>query len=260
MFEWAFLIKKILAAFCMPLPLLVFLLGIVGLLSWRRKIFLAKSLGVFSALFFYLISIQATGDFFASKLENQYPSYQKEKNELVAYVLVLGSSHESDSTQPISSLLSSSGLQRLVEGIRVYRLNPGAKLLLSGYRFNDEISHAQALKKVALHFGVPEKDMILADEPKDTREEAEYWTDLAQDKSLAIVTSASHMPRSMFLFRLVKKTEGLTLTLIPAPTDYISHKNVKRSWQDWFPSGHNIDQVERVWHEYLGILWAYIAS
>lgn len=260
MFELAFLIKKLVTAFCMPLPVLVLLLCFAGILYWRKKFLLAKSLGVFSIVFFYLISIQATGDFFASKLENQYPSYQKQKNQVVDYVLVLGSDHTSDSSQPISTLLSSSGMKRLVEGIRVYRLNPGAKLLLSGYRGRDEISHAQALKKMARHFGVPENDMILAGEVKDTQEEADHWANLAKGKNLVVVTSASHMPRSMYLFQQVKKAKGLNIQLTPAPTDYISHKTTVLVWKDWFPSGRNIYKVERVWHEYLGLLWATLAS
>jgi uncharacterized SAM-binding protein YcdF (DUF218 family) len=260
MFEWTFLIKKIVAAFCMPLPVLVLLLCLAGILYWRQKIVLAKCVGVFSIVFFYLISIPATGNFFASKLESQYLSYQKQKNQVADFVLVLGSSHTSDSSQPISSLLSSSGLKRLVEGIRVYNLNPGSKLLLSGYRFNDEISHAQALKKVSRHFGVPKNDMILEGNVKDTKEEAEHWSNLVKGKNLVVVTSASHMPRSMYLFQEVKKVKGLNIRLIPAPTDYISHNTSVLYWKDWFPAGRNISNVEKVWHEYLGIFWAYLAA
>ncbi|MFT6904475.1 MAG: uncharacterized SAM-binding protein YcdF (DUF218 family) [Oleiphilaceae bacterium] len=260
MFEWAFLVKKIVAAFCMPLPMLVLLLCLAGILYWRKKFLIAKSIGVFSIVFFYLISIQVTSNFFASKLEYQYPSYQKQKNERVDFVLVLGSWHSSDSNQPISTLLSSSGLKRLVEGIRVYRLNSGSKLLLSGYALNDEISHAQALKKVAIHLGVPESDMILAGDVKDTNEEAYHWANLAKGKSLVVVTSASHMPRSMYLFQQVEKSKGLKLHLIAAPTDYVSHKELVLFWRSWFPSGANISYFERVWHEYLGIFWAYLAG
>tara|TARA_R110002167_G_scaffold126558_6_gene307369 strand:- start:868 stop:1650 length:783 start_codon:yes stop_codon:yes gene_type:complete len=260
MLEWGFLAKKIIAAFCMPLSLLVLMLGLAFLLYWRKKFFLAKSLAVFSVLFLYLISIQVTSDFLNSNLENQYSLYQKNKHETADYVLVLGSAHVSDKSQPISSLLSSSGLMRLVEGIRVYRLNPGSRLLLSGFSFSDEVSHAQALKRVASHFGVPENDMILDGLAKDTKEEADHWIKLAEGKSLVLVTSASHMPRSMYLFQNAIAKQSLKLELIAAPTDYISHKESVLKWQSWFPSGRYIYNVERAWHEYLGIFWAYLAS
>ena len=55
MWEWGFLVKKLIAAFCMPLPLLVLMLCLTGLLYWRKKFILAKCLGVFSALFLYAL-------------------------------------------------------------------------------------------------------------------------------------------------------------------------------------------------------------
>lgn len=261
MFEWSFLLKKLVAAFCMPLPLFCILISLAIILFWRRKYLFAKSLSIFSLLFLYLISIQASGDFLANKLEYQYPQYQKNQNaKHLDYVLVLGSGHTSDPKQPISSLLSSAGMSRLVEGIRVHRLNPGSKLLLSGYRFDDDISHAQALKNVALYFGVQAKDIILAEQVKDTQEEAKHWITFAQNKSLALITSASHMPRSMLLFKNIQKNSQHFGAIIPAPTNYLSASKPKKSWRSWFPSGRNMHTVERVWHEYLGLLWAKLVA
>lgn len=258
MLEWSFILKKMVAAVCMPLPLFFLLAAFALVMFWRRKFVLAKVFSVVSGVFLYLISIQITGDILANTLESQYPQYQK--NENLDYVLVLGSGHVSDASQPISSLLSSAGLSRLVEGVRIYRLNPGSKLLLSGYRFNDEISHAQALKKVALHFGVPASDMVLAENVKDTQEEARHWMTFAAGKSLALITSASHMPRSMFLFKNAQKSNNIKTKLTPAPTDYIGHRTSKRVWKSWFPSGRYLERVERLWHEYLGLLWAKLVA
>jgi len=258
MLEWSFILKKMVAAVCMPLPLFFLLITVSLILFWRRKFVFAKVFSVISVIFLYLISIQVTGDLLANTLERQYPQYHKNKN--LDYVLVLGSGHVSDASQPISSLLSSAGLSRLVEGVRIYRLNPGSKLLLSGYRFNDEISHAHALKKVALHFGVPASDMVLAEHVKDTQEEASHWVTFAAGKSLALVTSASHMPRSMFLFKNAQKSHKIKATLTPAPTDFISHRSATRVWKSWFPSGRYLERVERIWHEQLGLLWAKLVA
>lgn len=260
MIEWSFWLKKIVAAFCMPVPLFLAFLLLTAVFYFLKYKNIARCLLGFSFLFFYIISIKPTGHYLASQLENQYSSYQKVSAEALDYVLVLGSAHVSDNAQPISSLLSSSGLMRLMEGVRVYRLNPGAKLLLSGYRFRDEISHAEALKKVAMYFGVPEKDIVLAKQVKDTQEEATHWAGYAQGKRLAVVTSASHMPRSIYLFKQANLDKKLGLRLYPSPTDYISHRNTTFNWKDWFPSGQSIFRLERVWHELLGILWAKLNS
>lgn len=260
MFDGGFVLKKLITAFCMPLPLLCLLIFFSIFLFLIGKKKLARVLLGFAAVFFYLISIQPSANFLISHLENQYPSYQKKQHELLDYVLVLGSAHVSDSSQPITSLLIPSGLLRLSEGVRVYKLNPGSKLLLSGYSAQDEITHAEALKKVALHFGVPEQDMILDGKVKDTKEESMHWVTVAKNKRMALVTSASHMPRSMYLFDVAQLEAGYRVDIIPAPTDYISHQNSKFSWKDWFPSGRNIETVERAWHEYLGLMWAYLRS
>lgn len=258
MLEGLFIVKKIVAAVCMPLPLFFIMSCLALLMYWRKQLVLAKSLSILSGLFLYLISIQITGDTLANSLEAQYPRYQAD--QVVPYVLVLGSAHYSDPEQPISSLLSSAGLKRLVEGVHIYRQNPGAKLLVSGYRFDDDISQALALKKVALHFGVPTHDIILAEQVKDTQEEAAYWIEFVKNESLVLVTTAIHMPRSLFLFKKEQEKQHFLGPIYPAPADHISHNDNRLTWQSWFPSARNMHRVERVWHEYLGLLWAKLIA
>lgn len=260
MIEWGFLAKKIISAGLMPLSLCLLLLLMALILYSRKKTGIAKIVAGFALLFFYLISIQPTGDFLAGRLESQYPTYIHNKSRTVDYVLVLGGVHTTDKARPISSLLSSTSLMRLVEGIRVYRLNPGAKLLLSGSGFGDTLSNAQAAKKVARHFGIAEKDIYLAEKVKDTHEEARYWSEFADGKRMALVTSASHMPRAMFLFETMKQRYSLTLTIQPAPTNFTSQASPMITWQSWIPSGRHISRVERAWHEYLGLLWAKLLA
>jgi len=260
MAELGFLLKKIITAFCMPLPLAALLL-MLGLLLWRSgRVFPGKALALFSLLLVYVLSIHPTAEWMAGYLERQYPSYQHSEQQDIDYVLVLGSSHESDDTQPITSFLSSIGLTRLMEGLRIYHLNPESKLLFSGYSGRDQVSHARALQTVANYLGVPDGDMILAEEVKDTREEAEHWLSVVQNKALVVVTSATHMPRSMYLFEQATRNSPYQPMIFPGPTDYISHQNSAFSWDDWFPAGRNLYRVERAWHEYLGLFWAKLNS
>lgn len=260
MAELGFLLKKIITAFCMPLPLAALLL-VIGLLLWRSgRVLTGKTLAFFSLLFVYILSIHPTAEWMAGYLERQYPSYQHSDRQDIDYVLVLGSSHMSDDAQPITSFLSSIGLTRLMEGLRIYQLNPGSKLLFSGYSGRDQMSHAQALKHVANYLGVPEGDMILEEGVKDTREEAEHWLSVVQNKSLVVVTSATHMPRSMYLFEQAARNSPYQPMIFPGPTEYISHQNSAFSWDGWFPAGRNLYRVERAWHEYLGLFWAKLNS
>lgn len=260
MLELGFMLKKVVTAFCMPLPLAALLL-LLGILLWRfGRAAYGKALVLLSLVFVYSVSIHPTAEMMAGYLEQQYPSYQQPLAKPVDYVLVLGSTHITDAEQPITSLLSSTGLMRLMEGVRIYRLNPGAKLLLSGYSGRDEVSHALALKQVASYLGIPDKDMILEEGVKDTREEARHWVNVVQDKSLVVVTSATHMPRSMYLFKEAVLESAYQPKIYPGPTDFISHQHSQLKWDSWFPSGKYLYRVERAWHEYLGLMWAKLSG
>ncbi len=83
--------------------------------------------------------------------------------------------------------------------------------------------------------------------PRDTQEEAKAAKELLGDEPFILVTSASHMTRSMNFF----KNEGLTP--IPAPTNHlasIKHPN----YTDFFSSDALV-KSRIVFHEVLGMVW-----
>jgi uncharacterized SAM-binding protein YcdF (DUF218 family) len=125
---------------------------------------------------------------------------------------VLGHGHVSTEELPVTSQLSSTGVVRLAEGIRIYRLNPGSKLILTGFPGRDPVSYTEIIKELALGLGVPAEDILTFSGPKNTAEEAQLLAAQFADASLVLVTSAAHMPRAMALFH------GAGLHPIPAPT------------------------------------------
>jgi uncharacterized SAM-binding protein YcdF (DUF218 family) len=251
-----FLIKKLLSAILMPFPLGFIILALavcIFYLGYRR---LAKGLGIGVIITWFTLSLSPVSTLIAAPLEYEFPKYNKQK---VKYVVVLGGYHNSDERMPVSSLLSSTSLMRLSEGMHVYRMNPGAKLLLSGYKSSDTISNAEAMAKVAQAFGIPKKDIVMAKQPKDTAEEAAHWAqylnkNMTKDQRFALITSAMHIPRAMYLFQ----SQGLQP--IPAPTEFRTGGHHGLSWRSWFPKARNLTLVESAWHEYLGKLWATIRS
>jgi len=72
------------------------------------------------------------------------------------------------------------------------------------------------------------------------------------NEKFILVTSASHMPRSMALF------EKLDMQPIPAPTDYGVRKRQGVSPGMFFPSADNLRKAEKAFHEYLGLAWGKI--
>jgi uncharacterized SAM-binding protein YcdF (DUF218 family) len=168
----------------------------------------------------------------------------------VKLIVVLGGGHVSDPKLPITSQISEPSLVRLVEGIRIHRGLPGSKLVLSGGKPFETISNAEIMAGVAIAIGVKNQDLILEDISKDTEDEARLIQEIVGQEQFILVTSASHMPRSMALFK------KLEMDPIPAPTDYLVKESLEMNPNKFYPRAENLDRAERAFHEYLGLAWA----
>lgn len=166
-------------------------------------------------------------------------------------VLVLGSGHTADPDLPPLAQLSSTALQRLTEGIRIFDQIPEARLIVSGYGDDSARSQAEVLQDAAISLGVPEARIARQSEPTTTEEEAKaYKSTFGTDRQLILVTSAAHMPRAIYLFRKTGSDP------IPAPTGYEVLNDPTEPF-DWdFFSTRNFRKVEAALHEYIGMLWA----
>ncbi|MCG8609926.1 MAG: YdcF family protein [Pseudomonadales bacterium] len=246
--EMVFLFKKVVGSALMPMPAALILLLLAGLM--RRFSFRRCSLGltVLAGVQLFLFSWPPVSGFLMMPLENSYPAYREQP---VDYVVVLGGGHREDERIPVTSLLTSYSTSRLLEGIRIYRQNPGSTLYLSGYQgMTGRISNAEAMRRLALALGVPEGDMILESRPKDTATEAVWVKAHLGANRFALVTSASHMRRAVALF------QGQGLNPVPAPTDYLVKRNGKSNLFALVPSSGALATSERALHEYLGYAWA----
>ena len=230
----------------MPLPGLL-LIGFIGLfILWfsKRKGF-ASLLLTFSLVGIFLLSFQPITAPLLKSTERIYPSYISPEAP-VEYILVLGNGHVvDDDISPISEL-SRAAVMRLTEGIRIYRMYPGAKLILSGYKGGTSVSHARMMARVALSLGVNKSDILLLESARDTHEEAIQTLNSVGNKTLVLVTSASHMPRAMTEFKKL----GMNPT--PAPTNYLAHSEIKQPWEKYAPKAKYLEQSERFWYEQMG--------
>jgi uncharacterized SAM-binding protein YcdF (DUF218 family) len=77
----------------------------------------------------------------------------------------------------------------------------------------------------------------------------EYKRLFGDSTHLILVTSASHMPRSVSIF----KRAGLSP--VPAPANHLVKKPEVKPLLWWFPSSKNIEKSESAIHEYVGMLW-----
>ncbi|ENM5776338.1 envelope biogenesis factor ElyC [Vibrio mimicus] len=244
-----FELKKIFSSLLMPLPALL-IIGFVGLMlimfTAKRKT--GCLVVLFSLTGLFLVSFQPVATRLLMPLERTYTAFLPVEGT-IDYVMVLGNGHVVDDDIPPTSELSRAALMRLTEGIRISRMYPGSKMILSGYAGGSEFSHARMMARVALALGVPKSDIILLETAKDTWEEARQAAAFVQQKRMVLVTSASHMKRAM------REFESAGLTPIPAPTNYLGHLNIAQPWDKYIPKARYLEQTEQYWYETLGLLW-----
>lgn len=194
-------------------------------------------------------------------LERKYKAYPTEISlkenasesirEPIKYVVVLGGGHTSDPNLPLTGQIGKETLIRLTEGILIHRKNAGSKLILSGGSVYDPVANATIMAELAIQLGVNRSAIITEAESKDTKDEARIIRGIVGNNLFVLVTSASHMPRSMAMFK------RFGMDPIPAPTGHnIKKSQGTRSPGSFFPKASNLRKAEKTVYEYLGIIWA----
>ena len=248
------LLKKIVSPLLYPLPLCIeiLLLGLIVLWFTRKqktgKVVVSLGVALLAAL-----SYDAVSNALLRPLEYKYDSPRNLVEISDAkWVVVLGGGHISDSRVPITSQISDTSLVRLVEGIRLHKMLPGSKLILSGGGVFDPVPNAKIMADVATAIGVDKEDLILESVSRDTKDEARLIQKIVGSDRFVLVTSASHMPRSVSLF------QKLGMKPIPAPTAHQVKERQAMNPDMFFPSADNLRKTKMAFHEYLGSVWARI--
>ncbi|WP_372943130.1 YdcF family protein [Shewanella sp.] len=245
-----FWLKKVLSQLVMPIPLTVLLLLLAACL-WRSQRQWFLKLGKISlslAIAVLLLCSQSQVSYWlAHSLESRYAT-----NNLImvepCVVMVLGSSHIEKPGLTAVQQLSATALARLSEGIRQLSLGQQCKLVVSGYSGGlQPTPHASIMAKAAIELGVNPTNIIKFDQPKDTIEEAYALQELIGHHPFKLVTSATHMPRAMSIFR------QLGMQPQAAPTDFIARQGF---W--WRLDADQLLAAQRAIHEYVGMLWLSI--
>ncbi len=242
-----FLFKKIVSAFLLPIPIGLFLLLIAFYFLITNSYSKAKIFLFLALSWFVLLSFQPISNAIINPLENSHKALLDIPK--VNYVLVLGSGHTTNENLSITSELSHVAIVRLNEGLRIYKKLDNAKLIVSGYKGFDKNFHSQMSANLAMKLGIKKENILQMSKPVDTRQEAIEAKKIIGVEPFILVTSASHMKRSILLF----KKEGLNP--IAAPTYHLGLE--KKGYSSIF-SSENMYKVKVAFHEYLGITWAYI--
>ena len=255
----AFILKKIVSRLFFPLPLCLEILLVGLFLLWfTKKQKSGRIVITVGTVLLLLLSYDRVSDDFLRGLERSYRPFslattdklQARSHETpVKWIVVLGGGHSADPNIPLSSQLDHSTMVRMVEGVLLYRQNPGSKLIVSGGLVDSSVSDAEVMSNVALAMGVSHQDIILEDQSRDTEDEAQLLRPVVQNDTFILVTSASHMFRSMRLF------ESYGMHPLPAPTDYLVRDTDTFNPDSAFPEPGALAKATRAVYEYLGLAW-----
>ncbi|MEZ5031472.1 MAG: ElyC/SanA/YdcF family protein [Saprospiraceae bacterium] len=203
-------------------------------------------------LWILLIGATPLSTWLAVDLEYRYPVWYPDlplvDTTRPVHFVVLGGGMTSGEDITSADQLSGDALNRLVEGVRLYRAIPSARLVTSGFSIRSDRSQAEILASAAVDLGVSPRDTLCLSDPRTTREEAAaYRARLGTGATVILVTSAMHLPRAMGWFRY----QGLDP--IPAPANHLVKISPDRWTYDWWPSPQKITRMRRVCHEYAGL-------
>jgi uncharacterized SAM-binding protein YcdF (DUF218 family) len=243
-----FLLKKFIGPLLFPHTVFLGLLVAGVLMLWfSSKRRFATILITLATAGFFLLSYPVAWRSAIEGMESKYPPLDIRQTGLseIRWVVVLGGGGPMDARLPATSQMSTASLGRFVEGMRIIKSLPQAKLLLSGD------SDALIMQKAALLMGVEPERIAIESKSRDTESQAEAMRQLLGREPFILVTSALHMPRSMALFA----KQGLFP--ISAPADFLSKGQHPTSFpQNLLPSSKGGAAADYLFHEWIGMTWA----
>lgn len=245
----------------MPVPLCLTLL-IVGiiLLCFSRRVRLGRGLLIAGIVLLTLFSNKLVSYALLRPIEATFapiPEFVADAPLPPAlarcrYVVVLGGGHSDSPGFSANNQLSSSSLARIVEGIRILRQLPEARLITSGPGAVGYTTHAATLARVATEFGIARERIILTETGRDTEEESQNVRALVGDTPLALVTTAWHLPRATGLFRRAG------MDVLPCPTDHLARPGSRFSWGDLDWDIASLERSTAAVRERLGYAWVWM--
>ena len=170
------------------------------------------------------------------------------------YVVVLGGGNGNSPGLSATNQLSASALSRVTEAVRLLRVLPDARLIVSGPGDGggNHPTHATMLARAAESLGVESSRILYIDQARDTEDESHAAARIVGPAPFALVTSAWHMPRAVALFR------HTGLAPLPCPADFSAHTDDNFSVNDLFPDLPSLERSTWAVRERLGYLWIWL--
>ncbi|MBQ7721839.1 MAG: YdcF family protein [Kiritimatiellae bacterium] len=251
-----FLLKTIISRLLHPTPLILWTLvaGVLfrrfGSRCWRK---VGNALVLVAALLFVAFGAGAFNPLL-KWLEMRCPPFDGDDAALCesmrgATITVLGMGLE-DTEVPERFCDNDGFRRRLSEGAYVAHCIPESRLVVSMSGPTATERKERAIEQFVKGYGLDPDRVFFYEGARDTREEALSTIGLFGTSNMVVVTSASHMPRSLVIFR----KQGADP--VPAPCDYrYFGDNTRWNLRELHFGLYNFARADRVIHEAFGLLY-----
>jgi uncharacterized SAM-binding protein YcdF (DUF218 family) len=248
-----FILVKILSLLVMP-PASLLVGLVVGLLLYalgrNRLALLAVGAALLQTL---LMSFPPLSDALMGHLEEQARAAERDTPRCCFdAILVLGGG-VAPAIPPERDFPSLTGsADRVWLAARLFKKGVAPHIIVSGGGFLAQsnalaTTEAEAMRVFLMDLGVPSEAIIDEGKSNNTAENIFNVRAMLQDRPVAMITSAFHMPRAMQIARRAK------LNFSAFPTNYRALPSTRPSWEDWLPTMEGLEASIIALHEILAI-------
>jgi uncharacterized SAM-binding protein YcdF (DUF218 family) len=246
-----------------PLGIMTILMacGLAGSVA-RRHSRVGQRLLICGVLLFLVYLFSPLSPYLTLSLEKQFrPMLKPPESPKINRIAVLAGYGEEHPAFPITSNVSGQTMGSISEGLRLYRLVPGAKLITSGgVARRGEKPVAAMMADFLQQMGVPAVDLIVEGKSHNTYENLRELRKLVGAEPFILVAPACDLRRALAV------SQRLRMNPIPAPSCIWAmqhHPDAASPIQwtaDFFkswasPSLENLHRLQWAYHEYLGYVW-----
>src|SRR6056297_1747306 len=234
-----------------------------GTASRKAGTRLTRTAAILTALLaagLYILSIEPVSELLLRPLEQAHPplllgeaSIDQNSFEADAIVVLSGGTVTHSPEEGGQASPSAETLKRLSFGYRIHRASGlpiistgGTPLSASGS--GAEVAAGEAMGRYLVALGADPEAVYTEEASRNTFENATLVAEQYDHRKVILVTSAYHMPRSVWVFRQIG------FQVVPAPTDYKIDANGYNLWS-FFPSMVSLHDSYRALHEYAGIVY-----
>lgn len=257
------LLKHAAEAVASPLGLTALLLlsGTAAACS-RRRHRLGRGLLLAGGILFLAATFTPLAEILVWNLERDFaPLAVPPAGQPAPWIVVLSGYGEDHPGIPVTSTLTGETIGRLSEGVRLYRLSAGSKLVLSGGKLHEDSRPVAAIMADYLkQQGIAAEDIVTEERSLTTYENLVEIRKILGDRPFILVTSALDLRRAVAVARKL----GMQPLAAPACIWMLQNWPRQMSWLQFGrallealadPTPQRWTYLQWAYHEYLGYVW-----